>query len=205
MRCVVVFLLVALTLPSALAETRDSELFQKGATGIEPCAACHAADGTGNPQQRVPAIAGQPAGYLAKQLADFRTGLRASQIMEPIARRLDVSQTRDVTAFMATLRSPAPTASESPELGQHLAKIGKWEIGVPPCDKCHGTDGRGIAPHFPALSGQIANYIIDSLLAYRNDARNNDPQGMMRHVAKGLSDAETSAVAQYYQAERRKP
>lgn len=205
MRLEIVFFLVALNLPSAQAETLGSEVFQRGAEGIEPCATCHVADGTGSMQLRAPAIAGQPAGYLEKQLLDFRSGLRASLIMEPIARRLDVSQTRDVTSFMAALLPPVLTASESPELGRHLARIGKWEIGVPPCDKCHGMDGRGIAPHFPALSGQIGGYIIDSLMAYRNDVRRNDPLGMMRHVAKGLSDEEMSAAAQYYQAQKRKP
>lgn len=205
MRCEMVFLLVSLNLSYAYAETPGSALFQIGAEGIEPCAACHAADGAGSIQLRAPAITGQPAGYLAKQLLDYRIGLRASQIMEPIARRLEVSQIKDVTAFIATLRPPPSTASESSELGLHLAKFGKWEIGVPPCDKCHGMDGGGIAPYFPALSGQIGGYIIDSLMAYRNNVRRNDPQGMMRHVAKGLPDEETSAVAQYYQTQRRKP
>lgn len=205
MRLEIVFILVVLNLSYAQAETPGSVLFQKGADGIGPCAACHAADGAGNMQSRAPAIAGQPAGYLEKQLLDFRTGLRISQIMVPIARRLDASQSKDVIAFMAALQPPAPTASESSELGRHLAIIGKWDIGVPSCDKCHGMDGLGIAPHFPALSGQIFDYTIDSLMAFRNDARRNDPLGMMRHVAKGLSDKEMSAAAQYYQAQRRKP
>lgn len=198
-------LLVSLSGTGAQAEAPGSGVFQKGDTGIEPCAECHAADGRGSVQFRTPAIAGQSAVYLAKQLLDFRAGLRSSPVMEPIARQLNASQSDQVTAFIATLPAPAPIAVEYPENARQLALFGQWDSGIPPCDKCHGKGGRGIPPHFPALSGQISVYTIDTLEDFRKDKRRNDPMGLMRKVAKALSLEDLSATAHYYQAQRRWP
>jgi len=95
--------------------------------------------------------------------------------------------------------------AEGPDQGAQLARFGKWDIGIPPCDKCHGTDGRGIPPHFPALAGLPASYIIDALQAFRSDTRRSDPQGLMRRVAQGLSDEEFAAVARHYHVQKRAP
>ncbi len=46
-----------------------------GKTG-RPCATCHLADGSGRPENASPA--GLPAGYILRQLNDFRNGLRHS-------------------------------------------------------------------------------------------------------------------------------
>lgn len=198
-------LLLAVNAASAQAEMPGSRLFQKGDAGMGACAACHAVDGAGSAQLRSPAVAGQPAAYLTKQLLDFRTDLRSSPDMTPIAQRLNASQITAVTGFIAALQPPAPIAGNVPERGRQLALFGKWDVGIPPCDKCHGTDGGGIPPHFPVLSGQIADYTRDTLEAFRNNTRRNDPLELMRRVVKRLSREEAAAVAQYYQARRREP
>lgn len=205
MRRCVLFVLAALTGIPALAEMPGRDLFRKGLAGIEPCAECHGAEGTGKAALRTPAVAGQPAAYLAKQLMDFRSGTRASPIMTPIAKSLSATQATEVSAFITALPSPPAIPGTHSEAGRQLAQVGKWDVGVPPCDKCHGPDGRGIAPHFPILSGQLAEYAIDALESFRNDTRRNDALGMMRRATKELSVEESSAVASYYQSQGRKP
>jgi cytochrome c553 len=196
----VLFLLLLCLGNPTCAEAPGRALFERGAAGIIPCAACHGLDGANSADGRSPSVAGQIEFYLRKQMDDFRNGQRISETMQQIARRLDDSQQRDVVAYMAALPVPPtrPTASEVPQAGLNLAQFGKWAANVPPCDKCHGTNGRGIPPHFPALAGQHTDYMILSFEAFRNGSRRNDPLGLMKHVAESLTDTEIAAVALYY-------
>lgn len=62
------------------------------------------------------------------------------------------------------------------------------------CAGCHGTDGKshGAAP---SLQGLPAELIEQSLLDFKYDRR---PATIMGRIAKGYSDAEIAAVAQYF-------
>ncbi len=35
------------------------------------------------------------------------------------------------------------------------------------CAACHGMDGNSVNPEWPSLAGQHANYIVDTLQAFR--------------------------------------
>ena len=50
---------------------------------------------------------------------------------------------------------------------------------------------------YPRLAGQYADYIAAQLKAFRDGARANDPNGMMRAVAARMSEREIRAVAEY--------
>ncbi len=96
---------------AGIAENQDPEAVSRGRRiardgvirrGIPACSSCH---GGVNPQ--FPKLAGQSATYLRGQLELWRNGLRNRSgygaIMAVIARRLDDTQMRDVTAFYASL------------------------------------------------------------------------------------------------------
>jgi cytochrome c553 len=68
---------------------------------------------------------------------------------------------------------------------------------VPACAGCHGPGGAGIPAQYPRLSGQFAEYIAAQLKLFRDGARSNDPNGMMRGVAARMSERDIQAVAQY--------
>src|SRR4029077_6886125 len=53
--------------------------------GAPACAQCHAFNGGSDASGAFPRLAGQPAAYLDRQLADFRTGARNSALMTQIA------------------------------------------------------------------------------------------------------------------------
>lgn len=194
------------TLAATVARADDSigkRIFEEGsASGAPACAACHGADGAGSPDGQFPAIAGLDAHYLAKQIADFRSGHRVNETMEPIAQALTDAEVGAVTAHVAALPAPAAEGAGSKE-GDAIATIGRWAVGVPACEACHGRNGIGSGAAFPALAGQKADYIVAQFAAWRAGTRHNDPLGLMKAVADRLSEADVAAVAAHFQAARR--
>lgn len=178
---------------------------QDKAQGIaaQVCAACHAADGNGTAPAN-PKLAGQHPGYLHKQLADFKAQgskppVRASAIMGAMAANLSEADMKGLAAFYAG-QAQRPSAAGDKELagqGQKIWRGGVAASGVPACAGCHGPAGAGMPAQYPRLAGQYAEYTVAQLKAFRDGARANDPNGMMRGVAARLSDREIRAVAEY--------
>ena len=76
------------------------------------------------------------------------------------------------------------------------AAAGKQKAAA--CAACHGADGNKTLDNtYPRLAGQYADYIATQLKAFKDGARANDPNGMMRGVATRLTDREIRAVAEY--------
>ena len=63
------------------------------------------------------------------------------------------------------------------------------------CVSCHGEDGNSIAPNFPRLAGQHADYMFHSLKSYKNGDRKN---ALMAGIVAALSEKEMKNVAHYY-------
>ncbi len=66
------------------------------------CAGCHGADGK-SMNNLWPNLAGQKAGYLAKQLKDFRSGARNDPMMTGMAKPLSDADIENLAAFYASL------------------------------------------------------------------------------------------------------
>ena len=81
------------------------------------------------------------------------------------------------------------------ESGQRIAENGVWSKSVPPCYGCHGPNGEGIPPSFPAIVEQPKAYVVAQLTAWQQGKRAADPMGLMKAVASRLSSAEMDAVA----------
>src|SRR5947208_3226975 len=78
------------------------------------CAACHGADGnSGIPAN--PKLAQQHPEYLAKQLAEFKSGKRPSPIMQPMAAQLSDADVRNI-AFWAASQKGKPGFAKDKDL-----------------------------------------------------------------------------------------
>lgn len=193
----------SLGLNPAQAESHaGAALAQQGAPGVNACVACHGARGEGQAATGFPRLAGQPQAYLIKQLQAFADGKRKNPVMEPIARALSAQQKRDLADHYASLpgwSAPAKTGAPDPATapGPRLAAMGNWDKNIPACFACHGHDGAGIAPYFPAITGQPRAYTRTQLKAWQAGTRSNDPQGLMKSVADRMTDADIEAVSQY--------
>jgi cytochrome c553 len=173
----------------------------KGATAATTvCAACHAADGN-SVMAANPRLAGQHPEYLAKQLANFKSGDRKNPVMTGMAATLTDEDVANVSAYFAAQKAKGGAAkSNGPgSLGEKIYKGGVAGSGVPACASCHSPNGAGIPVQFPRLAGQHAEYTVNQLKAFRAGERANDAASMMRMVAAKMTDAEMAAVADYIQ------
>lgn len=161
------------------------------------CGGCHGAEGnSANPQW--PKLAGQPAGYIAKQLEDFKSGARKDPLMAPQAAALSKADMLDIGAWYES-QSPQPGAASSADLARQGARLyrgGNAKSGVSACMSCHGPSGHGIPPRYPRVSGQHATYTTKQMLDFKAGQRSNDGDIMTR-IAFRMSEAEIRAVSEY--------
>lgn len=195
--------------PSAFAaDPRVVEHGRQIAQGAErapdlACARCHGAEGAGKPEQGAPRLANQPELYLEKQLADFAAGTRQNDQLTPVAHTLDEGQRSAVAAWFASLYAtpypPQPTGDPALiQQGGVLSAQGDDARAIRPCELCHAAAGVGIAPSFPYLAGQYADYTAAQLHAWREGSRRNDPLDVMAEIAKALTEDEITALALYF-------
>ena len=167
------------------------------------CAACHAADGNSVAAAN-PKIAGQFPEYLAKQLGDFKPQAgkkpaRESAVMNAMVANLSAVDMKNLAEYYAGQKlKPAAAADKDLAVqGQKLWRGGNAGSGVPACAGCHGPAGTGIPAQFPRLAGQYAEYVAAQLKSFKEGARANDANGVMRSVAARLTEREIKAVAEY--------
>lgn len=87
---------------------RGQEIYRGGdlARNIPACTACHSPTGVGNGPAKYPLVTGQHADYMAKQLHDFKNGIRKNdnaRIMRDIAERLSDDEIKAVSSYMQGL------------------------------------------------------------------------------------------------------
>lgn len=200
MKSLLSFLLAAALVTPVLAEEAKApakpDLKKGEAISTAVCAACHTADGSrGSPAN--PILAGQHPEYLAKQLAEFKSGKRNNAIMKGFASTLSEDDMRNVAAFYASKQAKPGFAKskDTVTLGQQIYRGGIADKQVPACAGCHSPTGAGIPAQYPRIGGQHADYTEAQLVAFRGGARNNNAQ--MSVIAAKLSDKELKAVADY--------
>ncbi|MGD8483834.1 MAG: c-type cytochrome [Thioalkalispiraceae bacterium] len=162
------------------------------------CFGCHGVNGNStNPAW--PKLNGQHAKYIAKQLADFKSGDRKDPLMIGQVANLSAQDMDDLAAFFTKQSATMGKADKAKvALGEKIYRGGNSAKGVAACIGCHGPTGAGNPPAgFPAVSGQHAAYMVKALKDFRSGARANDLNGMMRNVASKMSDKEIEAVASY--------
>jgi len=102
----------------------------------------------------------------------------------------------DEAARKAAAEKKQTELDELMALGSDLYRNGNLERKVSACIACHGPYGEGNKPAaFPALRSQHADYLIKSLTDYKNGARQNNSENMMRMIATKMTDKEIKAVS----------
>lgn len=162
------------------------------------CETCHAPINLQmNPSW--PALTGQNVDYLARQIRDFRAGVRKNGVMEQMVGNLTDEDVDDIAKYYAGL--PVTTngnADATNNNGKKLYTNGVASRGIPSCSSCHGVDGRsGEAGAFVLLAGQQKRYLENQLYAFKYGDRVNDVNGTMRAAVKQLDDDEIESISGY--------
>jgi cytochrome c553 len=170
-------------------------LFVSGATlaqdRIALCTSCHGADGNSQ-TPGIPSIAGQPRVYLENQLIILREGLRVLPQMQQAVEGLSDKEIVKIAQYFARLpMRAAATDAPNPAKVQRATALAKQLH----CGSCHLPDFRG-REQMPRLAGQREEYLLESMLAYRDDRRKGGDT-IMAAALYGVSDEDIRALAHY--------
>lgn len=165
----------------------------------ERCQECHGEDGNSG-DVRIPSHAGQYAGYLVKQLSDFKSGARSHEIMNVMAADLTQEDMADIAAYFASQKVMRGERIADNPLAKNLFLNGDAARDLPACASCHGENGKGkIADNviYPVIGGQRRVYLRSQLTNWKLGERKNSPEAVMTKVAKSLNDDELNALVEY--------
>ena len=199
-----IFVLLSIS-PYIFADNRDDSLELEQAKKIVTnlCIACHGIDGN-SPLPANPNLSGQHAGYITKQLMQFKNGERDNAVMKGMVANLTEQDMINLGSYFEQQKQNLLFAKSNGEnsLGEKIYRAGVATKGLPACASCHGPAGHGIPDLYPRLNSQHAAYTISQLNAFRLETRMNDNSMMMRTIAQKLTDKEMNAVADYIQGLR---
>ena len=195
-----IMIITALALTAGACKSFAAGDAAAGQTKSVVCNACHGADGNSS-NGDYPSLAGQVPGYIAQQLANFKSGIRSSTIMGGMAQTLTEEDMANLDAWYSsqqpTIYTLADDQLETAQLGEKLYRGGYPPMQVPACMGCHGPAGTGIPPNFPRLAGQHAEYAEAQLLAFKSEQRQSE---IMSPIAFRLSAEQIRALALYLTA-----
>ena len=198
-------------------EVIDPRSFEAGEILAEAkCTGCHGMDGNTN-MPLAGNLAGQNERYLYQQLVLIQSESRLIEEMvlnhslflptdDPTDDDgwlpIDDDGLRALAKYYSLKQGRIGQAdpAKDVELGEMIYRGGILEKEVAACTACHGPFGNGnLLAGFPRVSGQPVQYLEAQLKAYREEERTTDEEygGMMRDIAKKLTDNEISAVANY--------
>ena len=170
-----------------------ASLAADGANLFAPCIACHGSKGEGNPSLNAPAIAGQDAAYLERQLRNFRSNVRGTHKSDTLGAQmrafaLALGDDAAVTKTAKFVASLPKTVSATPARGNlHNGK----NLYNGNCGTCHGGKAEGNpALKSPRLAGLDAAYLKRQFAHFRDGVRGTNSQDVpgrqMAMMAKTL-------------------
>jgi cytochrome c553 len=175
-------LTLALTSAPAPAQTVEEK--------AQLCAACHGEDGI--PQDKaMPVIWGQHQGYTYLQLRDFKSGARKSDIMTPLVQAMERDEMLALALYFS--KKPWPDLRQPRAPADVAARATRANVAIG-CTGCHQASYRGEGTQ-PRLAGQTREYLQQSMLAFRNKIRGNNPG--MTDLMLAISEDDIAACAEY--------
>lgn len=185
--------------------TAAADIAQGKAVYTGRCASCHGQQAEGMKAMGAPAIAGQEAWYLTRQLRHFQSGVRGADTdhvpgtqMAAIAKTLtSTAEVQAVTQYLSSLRS---TAHPAPAAGD--VAIGKARFNTV-CTACHGNKAEGNkALNAPKLVGLDPWYLMTQMEQFTLGSRGTHPQDtfglQMRPMAATIDGPEAMADMSAY-------
>lgn len=186
-RAAAVAVWMAVGLCGAFADASAEGDARRGKVLAYTCHGCHGVPAYKNafPNYSVPKLGGQNAQYLINALNAYADGERSHPTMHAQAATLSDQDRADIAAYLQS----------------EVVQPSKQVIGTPPpatqtCVSCHGTDGaKTIAPDYPILAGQYADYLVHALQEYKSGKRKNP---IMAGIIAGIDEKDFEALGQFF-------
>jgi cytochrome c553 len=177
---------------------------------IIPCTVCHGKQGQGleKPGYYFPRIGAKPAGYLFRQLVNFREKRRRYIEMNYLVSYLPDAYLKEIAEYFANQRPvlPEPTLPKVSKRGLQRAEtlITKGDPGkeIPACIACHGKALTGVQPAIPGLVGLPTYYISAQLGAWRNGIRRAEEPDCMAKIASRLNNEDVALLGAWLASQR---
>jgi cytochrome c553 len=164
------------------------------------CFLCHGMQGE-SATELFPRLAGQNAAYLSKQLANFKSGERQSEVMPRMVAALTPQDMQALGLYFSRQKSPPhpPTDPQLAAKGRIIYAQGGGATEVAACVGCHGERGYGseTLPRLAGPGGRLPRHAAARLRQARPHQRQR------RHalpLRRRMTEAEILAVAEYLSA-----
>ena len=199
--------LIALATSPLLSHAAPKAFKDTMAQRTQACTACHGEQGRAGPDGYYPRLAGKPAGYLYKQLLNFKEGRRHYAPMNALLAPLSDTYLMEIAQHFAQLEvsypAPPPATAPAPvmERGKQLVLHGDTSQKITACVQCHGAKLTGAAPGLPGLLGLPRDYLIAQLGGWQTGQRHAHGPDCMGDIAKKLSDTDVAAVTHWLSAQ----
>ena len=181
MRIITIVLLIV----QSIALQADEHVSKK----YQPCIACHGEAGQGNAELGAPALAGQGAAYLERQLMNYRSGIRGNTPgdlqgaqMKVMADTLAVEDISPMASYLSSLPVTVSQASPPGDLknGNNFYQA--------KCGACHGGQAEGNPGlNAPGLAWLDAAYLKQQYLNFRQGVRGAHPEDTYGRQMKMMS------------------
>ena len=181
---------------AAPAGAQDAELARAKKIVAGSCFLCHGIEGE-SATELFPRLAAQNAAYIAKQLANFKSGERKSEVMPRMVGALTPEDMRALGLYFSRQPSPPhpPADAALAARGMVVYRQGGAATEVAACVGCHGERGHG-SESLPRLAGQVASYLATQLRNFGARVRTND-NAVMHTIAAKMTEGEIHAVSEY--------
>lgn len=169
------------------------------------CATCHNDNGVST-DEAVPTLAGNAAFFIENQLFMFAEGTRPcaadyfaanTEVAAENHCALVAEFSEDKITEIGAAYEGMEYVSFEQDFDADSATAGE-AIHNASCEKCHSDAGSVMEDESGILAGQPKTYLIAQLKHYRADER---PPAEMQKPAHGLSDADITALAEFYARE----
>jgi cytochrome c553 len=184
----------AVVLERTMARAGADDSVGRGATLALNCTMCHGAQGMS--VSNSPNLAGQYPEVVIKQLHDYKSGKRASSIMEALAKNLSDRDIVDLAAYYAYLPKARTAPTTYDESLPALVRVGDPLRNIAPCISCHGGVDQKLGA--PWLEGMPKDYLVAQLNAFASGNRRNDSQAQMRNMVRAMNAKEIDEVSAFY-------
>src|SRR5688572_1547718 len=122
----------AVVLAPAMARAGSADAVGRGGTlATQQCAMCHGAKGVSS--ANAPNLGGQYAEVIIKQLKDYKSGDRASAVMQALSTGLSARDIEDLSAYYAQLPRPRNSPVTDMSKVPPLVKVGDPMRNIAPC------------------------------------------------------------------------